>query len=532
MKGMSAETVTTQDAFDLVIEGGDVYDGLGHPVRRVDVGVCGDRIAEVGDLAGVPARERVNAAGLVVCPGFIDVHSHSDTYFLIEPSAACKLHQGVTTEVVGNCGASAAPLAGPYRMPSDWAEKDYPGRWSTVAEYRSLLEQAQPALNVVLLIGHNTLRAGVMGYGDRFAEEDEIRLMEARLDQALEEGGRGLSTGLAYVPGMFAPAEEIHRLAAVVARRAGIYTSHMRSESSGLVESVTETLAVGRETGVRVQVSHFKASGRQNWHLLEPSIGLIDEARVKGIDVAADRYPYTCSCTDLDIIFPAWAEDGGREAVLTRLRTPGLRARIREDLLRERAEDYWETVTIGSTSHPDNLQFRGQRLVDVARALDMAPVDAVLHLTDLDNLQTTAFFFGMSEENMLKVFDLPYVMVGSDGSLRAPEGPLSTDHPHPRAYGSFPRYLRMACDGHTVPLSEAIRKMTSLSADTFNLPDRGVLAPGKRADILILDPRAVADRSTYGEPHQYSEGIRDIWVNGVPAMRNGSLTGNRTGRFL
>lgn len=518
--------------FDVLIKGGMVCDGLSSTPRVCDVAVSGDTISAVGDLAGAAAHETLEAQGHLVCPGFIDVHSHSDAYLLLEPQAACKLYQGVTTEIVGNCGASAAPLHGEYRMPSDWADKTYPAPWKSVAEYGERLAEARPAINVVLLIGHNTLRAGVRGYGDGHATPDELSTMIYRLEQALEEGGRGLSSGLEYVPGMFAPPEELFRLAEPVARRGGIYTSHMRSEAEGLVDSVNETLAVGRATGVRVQVSHFKALGRRNWHLLEPAIECIASARADGMAVAADRYPYTCSSTSLDVIFPAWSEDGGRNAVLARLRDPSTRARIREDLLAKYDDEDWQTITIGSTAHLDNRAFRGQPLCDVARALDLEPVDAVLHLTDTDDLETTAFFFGMSEESMLRIFGLPYVMLGSDGSLRAPEGPLSHDHPHPRAYGSFSRFLRMALDGQTVSLTEAIAKMTSLSAETFGLSDRGVLARGKKADVVVLNPGRVRDCATFGEPHQFSEGVVDVLVNGSIAVRNGVLSGARAGRFL
>ncbi len=518
--------------FDVLIKGGKVCDGLSNAPRVCDVALSGDTIADVGDLAEATAHETLEAAGKLVCPGFIDVHSHSDAYLLLEPQAACKLYQGVTTEIVGNCGASAAPLHGEYRMPSDWADKTYPAPWKSVADYGERLAEACPAINVVLLIGHNTLRAGVRGYGDGHASPDELSTMIRRLEQALEEGGRGLSSGLEYVPGMFAPPEELFALVEPVARRGGIYTSHMRSEAEGLVDSVNETLAVGRATGVRVQVSHFKALGRRNWHLLEPAIECIAAAQADGMAVAADRYPYTCSSTNLDVIFPAWSEDGGRDAVLARLRDASTRRRIREDLLAQYSEEDWQTITIGSTAHLDNQSFRGQSLCDVARALDLDPVDAVLHLTDSDDLETTAFFFGMREENMHRVFGLSYVMLGSDGSLRAPEGPLSHDHPHPRAYGSFSRFLRMALDGQSMSLTDAIKKMTSLSAETFGLTDRGVLSRGKKADVVVLDPERVRDCATFGTPHQFSEGVCDVVVNGTMAMRDGELTGARAGQFL
>ncbi len=517
---------------DIKITGGRVYDGSGGDPRIADVGIHGEKIAAVGNLADVPAPVEIAADGLNVCPGFIDVHSHSDTYLLLEPSADSKLFQGITTEVVGNCGASAAPLAGDYKLPSDWLEKTYPGPWRTVAEYRERLDDAVPAPNVVFLVGHNTLHAGIAGYEPRGATPDELREMERSLDQCLDEGAAGLSTGLIYAPGMFAPREEIVALARVVARHGGLYTSHMRSESRHLLEAIDEALSIGRDTGVRVEISHLKASGKSNWGLLEPALDRIRAARASGLAVAADRYPYTSACTDLDVIFPDWAAEGGRDRVLSRLRDASERARLREDLLASRAGDYWGTITIGATSHPDNTRFRGMLLTEVAAALDLEPVDAVLHLTETDQLMTGAFFSGMSEENMFRVLAEPYVMLGSDASLRAPTGILSNDYPHPRAYGSFPRFLRMSLDGQTVPLPEAIRKMTSLPAEQFNLADRGKIAAGAWADVLVFDPAEVRDRASYGDPHQLSAGFHSAIVNGTLTMHEGALTGDRGGRFL
>jgi N-acyl-D-amino-acid deacylase len=494
--------------------------------------VRGGVIAALGDLTGAQARVAIPAAGRWVCPGFIDVHSHSDTYLLLEPLAPSKVFQGVTTEVVGNCGASAAPLAGAARLPSDWADKTYPGRWSRVAEFRALLDAARPAVNAVLLIGHNTLRAGVVGYEGRAAREDEVRAMAARLEAALDEGGRGLSTGLIYAPGMFAGVEEIRALAAVARSRDGLYTSHMRSEGRNLLAALRETLDIGRSTGVRVEVSHLKTSGKANWGLLDEALALIEGARAEGVEVCADRYPYTASCTDLDVVLPHWAAEGGREAVLQRLREPETRARIRADLLRERPADYWPSITVASTRHPDNRRFSGQALGEVAAALALEPVDAALHLIVTDELGTSAFFHGMSEANLWRILAQPWVMLGSDASLRSPEGPLSADYPHPRAYGSFPRFLRASLDGRTVPPEEAIRKMTSLPARHFRLRDRGELAVGRAADIAVLDPGTVADTATYAAPHRLATGLTHLVVNGVLTVADGRLTGERGGHVL
>ncbi len=518
---------------DLKITNGLILDGTGAPGYRGDVVVRGDRIEDVGDLAVAEACETIDAAGAFVCPGFIDVHSHSDAYLLIEPSAPSKIFQGITTEIVGNCGASAGPRLGACRMPSDWQAQTYPGTWSTVAEYRALLETCRPAPNVVLLVGHNTLRASVMGYEDRPATAGELSAMRRLLDQSLAEGGAGLSTGLVYSPGMFAPAAEITDLVRVVAARGGIYTSHMRSEGSRLLEAIDETIAAGRDAGCRVQISHLKTSGPANWGLLEGALARIRAARDAGLEVASDRYPYTASCTDLDVILPDWASAGSRAEILARLRTPAQRRRIREEILASRGDGaYWDRLTIGSTRHPANRDHAGRPIREVAAKLGVDPVDAALHLMETDELSTGGIFHGMSEANMWRILAEPWVMIGSDGSLRSPEGPLSHDHPHPRNYGTFPRFLRAAIDGRTVAPEEAVRKMTSLPADQFRLAGRGRIARGALADLVVVDPERVRDRAVYERPHQLAEGIGTVVVNGTVTVRTGQLTGHRGGRFL
>lgn len=519
--------------FDLILSGADVHDGLGNPPRRVDVGISGDTIVEVGDLFRAEAKAVIDLTGYILAPGFIDVHSHSDVYALVEPSAASKITQGITTEIVGNCGASAAPLYGEYKLPSDWREQTCPGAWHTVAEYRALLDRVTPAVNVALLIGHNTLRAGVVGYEGRPARSDELATMKQRLDESLAEGAIGFSTGLIYIPGTFAPREEVEALCHVLAARDGIYTSHMRSEGDQLLEAIDETIEYGRRSGARVQISHLKTSGKRNWHKLDAALERIRHAREKeGMDVAADRYPYTAACTDLDILLPDWALNDGHAAILARVRDADTRARMRDEILAARDDAYWDTVTVGSTHHPDNEAFKGKPIRDVAAALGVEPVDAVFHLVEKDGLKTTGIFFGMSEENMWRILEEPYVMIGSDGSIHAPVGPLSHDHPHPRAYGSFPRYLRAVLDGRTVALPEAIRKMTSLAAAQFGFRDRGIVAKGYRADLTAFRRDKVQDRSDFVKPHQLSEGMDLVVVNGVVTIQDGQPTGARAGRFV
>jgi N-acyl-D-amino-acid deacylase len=517
--------------FDLVIRNGTLLDGTGAPAFPADLAISGGRVAAIGDLAAAEARATLDATGHCVTPGFIDAHSHSDAYLLIEPTAASKVYQGVTTEIVGNCGASAAPLLGPARMASDWQAHTYPGAWRTVAEYRRLIEQVRPAVNLVPLIGHNVLRASVMGYEGRAATPDEVAAMAGLLDQSLAEGGRGLSTGLIYPPGLYAAPDELRALARVVRRRNGLYATHMRSESSHLLEALEETLALGRDTGVRLQVSHLKTSGEANWGLLDRALDLLQQAREAGQAVAADRYPYIASCTELDVIFPAWATEGGREAELARLKDPATRARLRAEILAARSERSWGAIIIGSTTEP-NAGFRGMPLGQVARILDLDPVDAALHLIESDGLTTSAFFQGMSEDNLWRILAQPWVMLGSDASLRAPWGPLSHDYPHPRAYGTFPRFLRAVLDGRSVPLPEAIRKLTSLPATHFNLPGRGLLKPGAHADVVVFDPATIRDRASYDNPHHLSEGIAAVIVNGVVTLKAGQLAPERAGQWL
>lgn len=523
----------TVQVFDIKITNGLLLDGTGADTRQADIGIAGDRITAIApDLSSADSRCALDASRKIVCPGFIDVHSHSDAYILLEPCAHSKLYQGITTEIVGNCGASAAPRIGAYRMPSDWADKQYPGTWSSVAEYRSLLESIGPAPNIALLIGHNALRIGIMGYTNRPAGDSELEGMCRLLDESLDQGGTGLSSGLIYAPAMFASREELTRLAAIAARHNAIYTSHIRSEGKRLLDAVAEAIEIGRATGISVEISHLKAAGKDNWGLIDSALSLITDARSNGLSVNADAYPYTSGCTDLDVVFPDWVQDGGREAAIKRLRDAATRARLREELLLSRPEDYWYLVTIGSTSHPDNVRFQGLPLREAANLLGMAPVDAVLYLAESDELKTQAFFSGISEANMMRILAEPCVMLCTDASLRSPTGLLSRDYPHPRAYGSFPKFLRMALDGKTVSLAEAVRKTTSLPAEKFGLRDRGIAANGWKADIVVFDPETIRDTAAYSAPHRLAEGIEHVIINGALTLSDGRLTGRRAGRFL
>lgn len=547
------------ETFDILIRNGTLFDGTGAPGWRADVGVRGDRIAAVGDLAAATAAQIVDATGLVVSPGFIDAHSHSDAFLLIEPDAPSKVSQGVTTEVVGNCGASAAPFFGPGRLPSDWAALVYPKiriqdsgfriqketsashlppavvsgpTWSTVAEYRALFEQVRPAVNAVLLIGHNTLRASVMGYESRAATEDEVRIMQRHLTRALDEGGSGMSTGLIYPPGRYSSPEEVLALAQTTAAHDGFYATHMRSEGDRLLEAVDEVLQLGRTSNIRVQISHLKTSHERNWGKLDAVLERIETAQRQGVHIHADRYPYVAGGTDLDVVLPDWAAAGDRTAVLARLADATACARMAAELDASHSSGEWEGVRIGGTTHPELHALRGQTIAAIAEMRGGTPGEAIVWILQRDELRTGAFFFGMSADNLRRIYTQPWVMVGSDASIRAPQGPLAADHPHPRAYGTFPLFLRMIQDERLMPLSEAIRRITSLSADAFGLRGRGRLQPTAFADLVLFDPHTLCDHATFAAPHVFSTGVRNVWVNGRCCFDQGRCTGDRGGCVL
>ena len=413
---------------------------------------------------------------------------------------------------------------------------DKPGpTWTTVADYRELLAAVRPAINTVQFIGHNTLRAGVMGYEPRAAAPDELREMQRRLEQALDEGGWGLSTGLLYQPGKYAADAEVEALTHTAAARGGMYATHMRSEGDRLLESITDVLNLARATGIQVQISHLKTSGKSNWGKLDKALAFMNGARAEGLKVHSDRYPYTAAGTDLDVVLPDWASAGGRDAILRNVRDPETRCRIEDEL--NGGDREWSSVMIGGGWSEAVRAFSGRTLAEAAAALGLTPGETVCRFIDADDTRTGAFFFGMCEANLRRIYGEPWIMPGSDASLRAPWGPLGQDHPHPRAYGTMPRFLRLLTGrvegfAKICGLEEAVRRMTSLPAQTFGLRDRGELKAGAFADIVVFNEMEFGDLATYAQPHQFASGVRQVIVNGAVAFDGGRFTGERRGRFL
>lgn len=529
----SCAGVETAEPFDVVVRGGTVVDGEGLPPARADLGIRGDTIAALGAIGGWQARTVIDATGLHVAPGFIDIHTHSDGSIFGCPTADSRLRQGVTTEVTGNCGGSAAPR----RPAADEGENDgRPGnrpRWTDVASYAATWREARPAINHALLAGQGTIRRLVLGEVDRNATPEELREMVRILEEALDQGAIGLSTGLEYVPGIWTPAEEIHALARVVAARGAFYASHMRDEEDKLLEALREALETGRRTGVRVQVSHLKANGRGNWNLQEPAIALIEGARRDGVDVLADAYPYVAYSTGLSILLEGWVRDGGDAAMQGRLRDPGLRERIRKEVAaRVRSEPGgFELIVIAGVSGGQDRSLAGRSIAQIAEAAGTEPAEAVLRILEAGGASFVGF--GMSEENVERVLAHPLVMVASDGSVMKPPADPQGSRPHPRSYGTFPRVLaRYARDRGIFDVATAVRKMTSMPADQAGLRDRGRLRRGFKADVVVFDAAAVRDEATFEDPHRFPSGLPWVLVNGAVAVAGGVPTGERAGRFL
>jgi N-acyl-D-amino-acid deacylase len=524
-------------AFDLVIKGGTILDGTGGPPFPADVGLVGDRIEFIGTISSEQGRRVLDASGLSVAPGFIDIHTHSDGTILAYPTADSRVRQGVTTEVTGNCGGSAAPVGGPDSpaLGRELSREGPPATWSDVASYCALLERTRIATNQVLLVGQGTLRRNLVGLVNRPLTPDELQAEIRSLEEALDQGVFGLSTGLEYTPGRFTPTDEIVALARVVARRGGLYASHIRNEEALLLEAVDEAIAIGRQTGVRVQISHLKAAGRPNWPKQRGALGLIETARRDGIAVLADAYPYTAYSTGLTIFLPDWALEGGAPAILARLRDPAARARIRREVGPRIANDPGsaDLIVIARVESERNRALVGETLAAIAARWKLDPVEALLKLLEEEETSVSYIGHAMSPENVELVLAHPLVMIGSDGSSLAPVGRAAAARPHPRSYGAYARVLaHYVRERRLLDLTTAIKKMTSMPADQIGLRDRGRIARGLKADLVAFDLAQVQDRATFEDPHQYAAGFVHVLVNGVPVVEGGQPTGARPGQVL
>ena len=522
--------------FDCLLTGALVHDGLGGPARELDVALRGDTIAHLGTVDRERAASVVDLRGLVLAPGFIDIHTHSDEDIFRYPDDESRVWQGVTTEVTGNCGGSAAPVPADERakLDAELAEDGVAERWGDVASYFRALEARRTATNQVLLLGQGTLRRAVAGLENRPLTPDELARVLRMLEDGLEQGAAGFSSGLEYTPGRYTPTEELVAMARVLARRGKLYASHIRNEEAGLLESVQEALRIGRESGARVQVSHLKACGKPNWPQLEPSIAAIESARAAGLDVLADAYPYTAYSTGLTIFLSDATREGGAAAMLSRFADPAERKRIRAELGPRIASDPggFEQVVIAATACADKSVV-GKDLASIARGRGIGPDEALLRL--LEEGRTNVSFVGhaMSEAQVARVLAHPLVMVASDGYAMAPRGEALERRPHPRSYGTFARVLQKHVrEDRTFDLATAVRKMSGMPAEQLRLADRGRVAAGCKADLVAFDPARVREESTFEDPHRLASGFAHVWVNGARVLADGKATGARPGRAL
>jgi N-acyl-D-amino-acid deacylase len=520
---------------DAIIERARIFDGVSTTPFTTDLAIVDGRIALLGDLSDRDSGARIDAAGLTLTPGFIDVHSHSDELWLADGRCESKIMQGVTTEIAGNCGTSVAPLRGEAerRKAEEARSVGVEVAWRDFDEFFDIVEHSGTALNVASLVGLGTTRRGVAGDREGRLDDDELARECALVREGIERGALGISSGLIYVPGRYADERELVACARA-ARDAGMprYATHLRSEGDDLLGAVDEALAIARDADVAVQFSHHKAAGKKNWGKVHRSLDAIANARARGIVANADVYPYVAMWTDLDTILPEDALHGGREATLERLRDPETAVALALRLQLERADE-WGDIAISTVGSEKNANLAGMRLDEIASAWRLSPPRAALRLLLEERLDVQAIFFAMSAEDVATVLSADFVSIGSDASSRSTAGITAQGVPHPRTFGTFPRIFGRYVRGrHTLEIGEAVRRMTSLAADQFGIAERGRIVPGAFADLVLFDAETIVDTATYDRPFAFPRGIDSVWVNGVAVVRAGAQTGKRPGRAL
>ncbi len=526
--------------YDLVIRNGMVYDGSGGAPFRGDVAVRGDRIAAVGGT--LRGRAEIDASGLAVAPGFINVLSWATESLLVDGRSMGDLKQGVTLEVFGE-GWSMGPLTEAMRKEELEQQGDlkYDIPWTTLGEYLEHLERRGVSCNVASFVGATTARIHVLGYADRKPTPAELDRMRALVRQAMLEGALGVGSSLIYAPAFYADTAELVALCKVAAEHGGMYISHLRSEGNRFEEAVDEILRISREAGIRAEIYHLKAAGEANWPKLDRVIAKLEKARAEGVPITADMYTYTAGATGLDAAMPPWVQEGGYSKWAERLKDPAIRERVRREM--STPTDAWENLYLAAGSPEKVLLvgFRndalkpltGKSLAEVARMRGKSPEETAMDLVVEDGSRVGTVYFLMSEENVKKQIKLPWVSFGSDAGSTAPEGAFLKSRPHPRAYGNFARLLgKYVRDEKVIPLAEAVRRLTSLPAGNFRLRDRGSLKPGAFADVAVFDPAKIRDHATFEDPHRYATGVVHVLVNGVPVLRDGEHTGAKPGRVV
>ncbi|MFP4588966.1 MAG: N-acyl-D-amino-acid deacylase family protein [Candidatus Bipolaricaulota bacterium] len=522
--------------FDVLLKSCRVYDGTGNPWYTADVGIKEGRIAAIGrrEPLDEDADQVVDVEGQVLCPGFIDIHTHSDANFLADPKASSKLFQGVTTELAGNCGVSAVPFSSEMNFSEAIYEAIDEIDWDNFRQFFARLEENGVPLNLATLAGHGSLRNEIMGFEDREPSTSELDQMKSLLDEYMEQGVFGLSTGLYYAPGSYASTEEVIELAKVVSDHGGLYASHIRNEGKCLLESVEEAIEIGEKAQVPVEISHHKAVGQENWGKVTDSLARIEEARNRGIEVTCDQYPYNASSTSLSSLLPRWAQKGGRKEWLKRLEDKQSLRKIKSEMgsTNENRID-WSAVYIVEFPGDEGEDIIGKNVAEIAEDRETEATQTAVDLLLESEGQARKIHFAISKDDIETVMSKPFVMTGSDGSSLRVEGPLSSGKPHPRSYGTFPRVLgKYVREKETLSLEDAIRKMTSFPAQKIGLRNKGQVKEGMDADLVVFSPDQIEDKATFQDPHQYPVGINYVLVNGRIAAKNGQLVDHQAGDVL
>ena len=528
--------------FDLIIKGGTVYDGTGSEPRQVDVAIRGDRIAGVGDFKSAKAKTTIDAKGLAVAPGLINMLSWSNESLIQDGRSQSEIRQGVTTEIMGE-GESMGPVNDRVRehMLREQADIKYDIKWHTLAEYLHYLEKRGVSCNVASFLGATTVREYVIGFEDKQPTPEQLEQMRELVRKEMEAGALGIGTSLIYPPAFYAKTDELIELCKVAAKYQGKYISHMRSEGNQLFQALDELLRIAREAKIPAEVYHIKAAGKKNWPKEDELLARIEQAQKEGLNVRANMYTYTAAGTGLDACFPPWTEDGGYPALFKRLRDPATRAKIKAEVQID--SDKWENLYLASGS-PDQIllvafksdklkPLTGKTLAEVAKMRGKDPIETAMDLVAEDESRIGTIYFLMSEENVKKEMATPWISFGSDEASQAPEPPFTKSNPHPRAYGNFARVLgKYVRDEKVIPMKEAIRRLSALPATNLGLDHRGFLKEGMFADVVVFDPASVTDHATFDKPHQYATGVEHVFVNGVQVIKNGEHTGAKPGRAL
>ena len=533
--------------FDLVIAHGRIVDGTGSPWYSGDVGIRGGRIAAIGNLDNSPRKRTIDAQGKVVAPGFIDMLGQSELTILVDPRLPSKIYQGITTEITGE-GNSAAPLNDTMLAAARAGYEHYhlAPNWKNFRQYFARVEKQGMGINLASYVGATSVRRMVLGDADVQPTAAQLEQMKVLVRDAMRDGAVGLSTALQYAPAPYAKTPELIALASVAAQFGGIYATHMRSEGDQVLESIDEAARIGREAHIPVEIWHLKAAGKTNWGKMPQLVARLDQARASGVDISANTYAYTAWFNTFSAFVPPWAHDGGDAKLVERLKDPAVRARIRKDMLtagKDSAGEVWdnewqevpgpEGIQIAVVQNPELLPLQGKRLSDVAALWKEDPIDALCDLLIKDKAFTSVAVFGMSEPDVLLALKQPWVSIDNDSSGTSPDGLLGQEHPHPRAYGTFPRILRKYVrEENQLSLPDAIRKFSALPAQRLRLTDRGVLKQNMWADVVVFDPEKITDRATFENPNQFSEGMEYVLVNGVPVIDEGKMTGALPGKVL